>query len=72
MHSKFLFIIPDDWRTLEGEQLDALDVNVVINHIASSTYVDLTDKMRLLGYITEDENVQEARIFESVIMAYRV
>jgi hypothetical protein len=72
MHSRFLFIIPEDWLTLEGDQLDALDVNVVINHIANGTYVDLTDRMRLFGYLTEDQTVQEARVFESVIMAYRV
>jgi hypothetical protein len=72
MHSRFLFIIPEDWHTLEGEQLDTLDVNVVINHIETGTYVDLTERMRSFGILTEDQNVQEAKIFESVIMAYRL
>lgn len=72
MHSQFLFIIPDDWRTIDGAALDEIDVNVIINMISTQDYTNMTDRMRLYGHITQDEQIVEARVFESVIMAYRV
>lgn len=72
MHSQFLFIIPEDWRTLEGQALDELDVNVIINMISTQDYTNMTDRMRTFGHITQDENVVEAKVFESIILAYRV
>lgn len=72
MHSQFLFVIPSDWRTLEGDALDVVDVNLINGMIAVQDYTNMTDHMRNLGFITQDESVVEARVFESVIMAYRV
>jgi hypothetical protein len=68
----FLFIIPEGWQKLTGEALDQLDVNAVINLLAVQDYNGLTERMREVGVITADQNVVEARIFDSVVLAYRI
>lgn len=67
----FLFIIPPDWNQVTGEALDMLDVNRVINLIAGANYNDLTELMREQGLISADDSVQEARVFEGEVLAYR-
>jgi len=68
----FLFIIPPEFRQITGADLDLLDPNVVINLLATFDYVNLTERMRNLGFINADESVVEARLFDSVIFAYRL
>lgn len=67
----FTFIIPSDWGQVTGADLEALDVNAVINMIAGGQLGDLTDRMRDLGILTADEGVSEARVFEGIVLAYR-
>jgi hypothetical protein len=68
----FVFIIPPEFRQITGADLDLLDPNAVINFLATQDYVNLSDRMRELGFINADESVVEARLFDSVIFAYRI
>ena len=68
----FLFIIPEGWRQVTGDALDLLGVNAVLSLLAGGNYTDLTDLMRAQQLIGEDDHVVEARIFEGVVLAYRI